>query len=106
MLIKNILNYIETHDISMSDLAKKCGVKTSTITNIIYGYTKSPTLDVVTKLAKGMDMTIDELTKGDKKESDEIKKIYEKMQGLDDNEKAQIYAMMRGAIEATKNFKE
>lgn len=105
MLIKNILNHIETNDMTIAQLAKKCKLKPTTISNIIHGYTKSPTLEVVNKLAEGMNMTIDELTKGDKKETDEIKKIYETMKGLDENEKAQIYAMMQGAIQATQNFK-
>lgn len=51
-----------------------------------------------------MGITIDELAKNDKKETDDIKKIYDSMKMLDDREKAKIYAMMRDAIHAVKEF--
>lgn len=106
MLVQNIINYLEANDLKISDFAKKCGLKTSTVSSIINGYTRSPTLDVVAKIADGMGVTIDELTKNNKREMDEIAKIYNKMKDLQDNEKALIYAMMAGAIKATIEFRE
>lgn len=106
MLVQNIINYLDTHDLKIADFAKKCGVKPSTISNILNGYTKNPTIEVVGKIAVAMDMTIDELTKNDKKEIDEIKKIYDKLKTLDDSERAKIYAMMNGAINATIDYNE
>lgn len=53
-----------------------------------------------------MGVTIDELTKNNKREMDEITKIYNKMKDLQDNKKALIYAMMAGAIKATIEFRE
>lgn len=106
MLIQNIINYLDENDMKITDFAKKCGVKPSTISNILNGYTKNPTIEIVDKIANAMNMTIDELTKNDKKETDEIKKIYEKMKELDDSERAKIYAMMNGAISATIEYKE
>lgn len=106
MLVQNIVNYIDENDMSIAEFAKKCKVKQSTISNIINGYTRSPTLEIVNKIAEAMDMTIDELTKNDKKETDEIKKIYEKLKKLEQNEKKQIYAMMSGAIDATIKFRD
>lgn len=106
MLVQNIINHLEANDLKISEFAKKCGLKTSTVSSIINGYTKSPTIEVVTKIAEGMGMTIDELTKNDKREIDEIKKIYDKMKGLQESEKAQIYAMMSGAIKATIDFRD
>lgn len=104
MLVQNIINHLETHDLKISEFAKKCGLKPSTISSIINGYTKSPTLEVVTKIANAMDMTIDELTKNDKRATDEIQKIYNNVKDLDEEDKAKIYAMMQGAIKATKEF--
>lgn len=105
MLINNINNYIDENNITITDFAKKCGLKQSTISNIINGYTRSPTIEVVSKIANGMNMTIDEAVKNDKREIDEIKKIYEKMKELDDIEKEKIYAMMNSVIQATINLR-
>lgn len=106
MLVQNIINHLEENDMKISEFARKCGLKTSTISSIINGYTKSPTLEVATKIADGMGVTIDELTKNDKKDIDEIKKIQEKMKELNETEKAQIYAMLSGAIKATIDYRE
>lgn len=67
MLVQNIINHLEANDMKISEFAKKCGLKTSTISSIINDHTKSPTLEVVTKIASGMDITIDELTKNNKR---------------------------------------
>lgn len=106
MLVNNIINHLEHNDMKIADFAKKCGVKPSTISNILNGYTKNPTIEVVSKIAKAMNMTIDELTRNDKREIDEVKKIYDKMKNLDESEKAKIYAMMTGAINATIEYRD
>lgn len=104
LLVQNILNYLETHDLKISEFAKQCDLKTSTVSSILNGYTKSPTIEVVSKIAKTMGVTIDELTKNDKRANDEIQKIYDNVKDLDDGDKAKIYAMIQGAIKATKEF--
>lgn len=106
MLVQNILNYIEQHDLKVSEFARKCGLKQSTISGIINGYTKSPTLEVVTKIADGMGVTIDELTKNNKRANDEVQKIYNSMKDLDEKEKALVYAMILSATKTIKEFRD
>lgn len=106
MIVKNIVNYIEKNDLKVTEFAKKCGLRPTTIYSLINGQTKNPTLEVLIKLSETMGMTIDELTKNDKQETDEIKKIYEKIKDLDNEDKSRIYAIMNGAIQATREFNE
>lgn len=106
MLVQNIMNHLEANDLKIADLAKKCDIKPSTISNILNGYTKNPTIGVVSKIALAMNMTIDELTKNDKTETDEIKKLYEKLKVLDKSDRAKIYAMMDSLIDAIIEYRE
>lgn len=98
MIVKNILNYIEQKDITVSDFAKKCKLRPTTVFSIINGQTKNPTLEVLTKLAITMNMTLDELTKSEKKDIDEATKLYHRMKNLSDSEKELIYAVMNAMI--------
>lgn len=104
MIVKNITNYLEKNDLKVTDFAKRCRLRPTTVYSILSKQTKNPTLDILTKISNEMGVTIDELAKNDKKETDDIKKIYDSMKMLDDREKAKIYAMMRGAIHAVKEF--
>lgn len=98
MIVKNILNYLEEKDMSVSDFAKKCRLRPTTVFSIINGQTKNPTLEVLSKIAKTMNMTLDELTKSEKKDIDEATKLYHKMKNLSDREKEIIYATMETMI--------
>lgn len=106
MIVQNILNYIEPNDISISEFARKCELRPTTIFSIVNGKTRSPTLDVVEKIAKGMGLTIDELTKNDRQANTEIQKMYDEMKELDDRERAIIRAMITSATKAMKEFRE
>lgn len=106
MLVKNIINYIEKHDLSISDFAKKCNLRQSTISNILNGYTKSPTLEVATKIADGMGVTLDELTKNNKQDNDEIQKIHDYIKDMDAKEKALIYAVMISTAKTIRDFRD
>lgn len=98
MLVKNILNYVESKDMTISDFAKKCKLRPTTVFSIINGQTKNPTLEVLTKISKAMNMTLDELTKSKKKDIDEATKLYHKMKNLNDNQKNMIYSVMQTMI--------
>lgn len=99
MIVENILKYVEKNDTNISDFAKKCGLRPTTVFSIVNGKTKNPTLEVLMKLANTMNMTLDELTKNEKKEIDEAKKIYNKMKNLKEKEKTIIFAVMQTMIE-------
>lgn len=105
MIVQNILNYVEEQDISINDFAKKCKLKPTTIYSIINGQSRSPTLSVVQKIADGMDMTIDELTKNDRHANAEIQRIHNAMQGLDEREKELVRAMIVSATKTLKDFR-
>lgn len=99
MLVNNIINYIEQHDMSVSDFAKKCKLSTTTIFSIIKGQSENPTLEVLNKIAKATNMTLDELVKSEKKDIDEAKKLYQEMKALKDKEKKIVYDTMLSLIE-------
>lgn len=99
MIVKNILNYLEANDMSVTDFAKKCKLKSTTIYSIMSGQTKNPTLEVLTKIARTTNMTLDELTKSEKRDIDEVKKIYDKMKNLNDENKNLVYVAMNAIVD-------
>lgn len=99
MIVKNILNYLETNDLSVSDFAKKAKLRPTTVYSIMNGQTENPTLEVLKKLSKTMGMTIDELTKSEKRDIDEARKLYEKMKSLNDEHKNLVYIVMNAMVD-------
>lgn len=106
MIAKNIINYLETQDMSVRDFAKKAKLRPTTIYSIINGQTQNPTLEVLKKLSKSMNMTIDELTKSEKRDIDEARKLYEKMKSLNDEHKNLVYIIMNAAVDEIKKIEK
>lgn len=49
--------------LTQDDLAKKADIKYTTLTKIESGVVKKPSVQTIAKIAKGLDITIDELIK-------------------------------------------
>lgn len=62
-LSKNLQKILKEKEISMRGLAIRAGIAQKTVWNYYYGYTDSPDIEVVRKLAKALDMSIGELLK-------------------------------------------
>jgi len=61
MLSKNLKNIRNEKKLGIRELERISGVANSTIINIEKGKYKNPTIDTVSKLAKALNITIDEL---------------------------------------------
>ena len=75
MLSKNLKNIRINKKIGIRELERISGVANSTISNIECGKYKNPTIDTVFKLAKALDVTIDELMSEKKESVSEVDKI-------------------------------
>ncbi|WP_283697362.1 helix-turn-helix domain-containing protein [Clostridium perfringens] len=63
MLGENFKRIRKNKRMSTRELARECNMCNSIIANIESGKSKNPTIDTVKKLAKALDVTIDELVK-------------------------------------------
>ena len=61
MLGENLKRIRNSKRMSIRELARECNMCNSIIANIESGKSKNPTIDTVKKLAKALDITIDEL---------------------------------------------
>lgn len=61
MLGENLKKIRNNKKIPIRELARKCNMCNSIIANIESGKSKNPIIDTVKKLAKALDVTIDEL---------------------------------------------
>ena len=60
---ENIKKYRAKHGLTQDDLVKKANVKYSTLTKIEGGVVKKPSVQIMAKIAKGLDVSIDDLMK-------------------------------------------
>ncbi len=60
---ENVKKYRTKQGLSQEDFAKKSGVKYTTLTKIESNVIKKPSVLVMAKIAKALNMTIDELIK-------------------------------------------
>lgn len=58
---RNMYLYIDDKDITMSDISKSSGVPMSTLNNFLYGNSQDANLSNAIKLAKALEVSIDEL---------------------------------------------
>lgn len=63
MLGENLKRIRNSKRMSTRELARKCNMCNSIVANIESGKSKNPTIDTVKKLAKALNVTIDELVK-------------------------------------------
>ena len=63
MLSANIKELRKKHQLSQEQLAQKAGITYSTLIKIESGSNKNPTLETLTKLAKGLNISVDDLIK-------------------------------------------
>ncbi|MDS0527846.1 helix-turn-helix domain-containing protein [Clostridium sp. SHJSY1] len=61
MNINKIIKTLERQGISMHELSNKCGVPYSTLHDILNGKAKNPRVDTVSKIAEGLNMSINEI---------------------------------------------
>jgi len=60
---ENIKKYRKKQRLSQEDFAQKSGVKYTTLTKIETGVIKTPSVAIVAKIAKALDVSIEELIK-------------------------------------------
>lgn len=101
-LVDNVNNYLERTGTSVTAFAKKCGVKTSTVANILNGYTKSPSIEIAVKFSQGMNITLDELIINERQDKNNIQRIFNLMKEIDEHEQKIIISMITGAINSRK----
>ncbi|MBT4963273.1 MAG: helix-turn-helix transcriptional regulator [Francisellaceae bacterium] len=56
-----ISNYLHKNKISVSEFERKAGLKQSAVRNILYGKSKSPTIDTIQVIANELGLTVDML---------------------------------------------
>ena len=61
MLPQNIKKLRKKYKLSQEELAKKAGITYSTLIKIESGFNKNPTLETLVKVAKALEVGIDEL---------------------------------------------
>ncbi len=61
MNTNKIIKTLEKHKMSMHELSNKCGVPYSTLHDILNGKAKNPRIDTVSKIAKGLNISIYEI---------------------------------------------
>lgn len=70
IIIMRITTLCKKRDISINRLATMCGMRQSTIDNIVRGITKNPRIKTLHRIALGLNMTISEFL--DFKEMNEV----------------------------------
>lgn len=101
-LVNNLKTYLAKTDTSVTAFAKKCGVKTSTVANILNGYTKSPSIEIVVKFCDGMNITLDELVINREHDRNNIQRLFNLMKDIDEHDREIILSMISGAINARR----
>lgn len=66
----NIKKFLSAANVSVRELEKRAGLKSSTIQNILLGRSKNPTIKVLQLIAKELNCSIDNLISGDPKISE------------------------------------
>lgn len=62
---RNMYLYVDDKDITMSDIAEAAGISPSTLKTFLYGNAKNVTLTTAVGLAKGLNVSLDELVGAD-----------------------------------------
>lgn len=60
-LQKNITKHLSINNMSVKELERRCGLKTSSIYNIMYGKSKNPNLNIINSIAKEFNCSIEAL---------------------------------------------
>ena len=64
-VLKNKINiFLEKNNLSVSEFERQAGLKPSAVRNILYGKSKSPTIDTVQVIADELGITVDMLLYG------------------------------------------
>ena len=84
-IAENLKYWMDVRHITTAALAEKCDVPDSTITKIRTRQTMNPNMDTLKRLAKGLDISVNDLTDVPSLDEEEIRELLpKKMTGVSD----------------------